>query len=172
MASSSHRVLVAMLVFVAACTACESGAPSAEPGGEQLGTPTTTASATPTSRLLGSGTPPAQAKQQLTADCTNGELDLTSTTATAPGSYTGCVEPGTRVKIRLDSVVGAWGNLTSTSVDVVEIVSQNISPSGELTAQLRASAEGTSVLTTTSLHSGDPHGPPSNAWSLELTVRP
>lgn len=76
------------------------------------------------------------------------------------------------MRIRLAGVIGTWANLTNASSNVVEVVNQNISSTGELTAQLRAAAQGTSVLTTTSLHSGDPHGPPSNACSLELTVRP
>lgn len=162
--------LGALLVLIGTCTACGSGTPSAGPGGEQSGTSTTTASTTPTSRTPGSDLPSAQTKQQVTAECTSGELDLTTTAAASPGDYSVCVKPGTQVRIRLASVSGAWANLTNTSSSVVEVVSQNVSSTGELTAQLRAVTQGASVLASTSIHSGDPHGPPSNAWSLELTV--
>ncbi|MDX8053666.1 hypothetical protein SK571_30210 [Lentzea sp. BCCO 10_0798] len=164
--------LGALLVLIGTCTACGSGTVSAGQGGEQSGAPTTTASATPTSHTPASDTPSAQTKQQLTAECASGELDLTTTAAASPGNYSVCVKTGTQLRIRLASVIGAWANLTNTSSNVVEVVNQNIASTGELAAQLRAAAQGTSVLTTTSLHSGDPHGPPSNAWSLELTVQP
>jgi hypothetical protein len=162
--------LGALLVLVGTCTACAGGSPSAGSGGVGSGAPTTTASATPTSRSAGSDTPSAQTRQQLTTECAGGELDLTNTAAT-PGNYSACVKTGTQVRIRLASVVGTWANLTNSSGDVVDVVNQSISPTGELTAQLRASAQGSSMLTTTSLHSGDPHGPPSNAWSLDLKVQ-
>jgi len=172
--AGSARLTVALgavLVLIGTCTACGSGTLPTGPGGEQSGTPTTTASATPASRTAGSDTPSAQTTQQLTAECASGDLDLATTAAASPGNYSVCVKTGTQIRIRLAGVVGSWPDLANTSGAVVEVVNQSVSSTGELIAQLRAATQGTSVLTTTSIHSGDSHGPPSNAWSLELTVQ-
>lgn len=168
MGLSAHRAIAAVLIGT--CTACQS-TPAASPDWERSGSPTTTASAVPTSHSASTDIPPTQARRQLTYDCASGELDLTKTAAADPGDYSACVKPGTRIRMRLTAVVGAWAELSNTSADTVQITNQQIAPTGGLGAQLRASTAGVSTLKTTSLHAGDPHGPPSYVWSLELTVR-
>lgn len=153
--------------LITLCTACQT--PSAAP---QTEVPPTSTPAATASTAQTNTTTPVQEQHDVTPDCVTGQLDLTNSAATAPGLYRACVSAGTRVSIRIAPPVGAWGPLNNDAADTVEIVDQQVAPSGELTASLVARSAGTSTLSATSIHTGDPHGPPSYLWSLRLTVKP
>ncbi|MET8957327.1 hypothetical protein ACWEO4_43985 [Streptomyces sp. NPDC004393] len=84
-----------------------------------------------------------------------------------------CVHAGTRIQITLKAPPNySWAPVTSSSAKVVTVLDNRLAPDGTRTATARAATPGAATLSSADTYSPDPHGPPSKAWHLTLTVVP
>ena len=126
--------------------------------------PTSTTSSTRQAPQSGTSSTDALSERNLTPNCASGQVDLTGAGA--------CAKVGSRLAIRIAPPIGRWMPFQNSSPSVVAIAEQRTGTGGEVVAELEAVAAGTTTISTTSLHDGDPHGPPSENWTLRLTVEP
>jgi hypothetical protein len=106
----------------------------------------------------------------LTHDCLGGNVSFASS-ATGPGTYTACVRPGTTVAILLAAPpVGGWTRIQSSRHALVVVTAERGRSSGARTASILAKQQGTALITSTSVFAGDPGGPPSYYWKLQLRI--
>lgn len=156
MARSSRPVGVALTAGAVAvligCGASTVVPSSASPGSDPL--PTTSEAAPPTA-----------------ADgCLNGTLRVLYPGADNP-LRTSCVHAGAQIVITL-TAKGAyrWDPVASSNPAVIGRLGSHTSQGGVLVTTLRALRPGTATLTSVDTFTPDPHGPPSQGWSLVVGV--
>ncbi|MER6068126.1 hypothetical protein ABT187_04550 [Streptomyces sp. NPDC001817] len=84
-----------------------------------------------------------------------------------------CVHVGTEIGIALTPFPGyRWARVTSASPTAVVVLDDHLTSDGARSATARATAPGSATLDSADTYTPDPHGPPSRAWRLTLTVVP
>ncbi|MEV5878367.1 hypothetical protein AB0L75_29910 [Streptomyces sp. NPDC052101] len=84
-----------------------------------------------------------------------------------------CVHVGTEIDIALTPSPGyRWAPVTSSSPTTGVVLDDHLATDGTRSATARATAPGTAMLDSADTYTPDPHGPPSRAWQLTLTVIP
>ncbi|EST34861.1 hypothetical protein M878_08335 [Streptomyces roseochromogenus subsp. oscitans DS 12.976] len=82
------------------------------------------------------------------------------------------------MKVFEGSVSGLTGEVQpldqvrSSNQDAVTVLDDRTAPDGTRSAAARAGSPGTAILSSADTYTPDPHGPPSRAWQLTLTVVP
>jgi hypothetical protein len=105
--------------------------------------------------------------------CLSGTLRVLYPAADNP-LHSSCVHTGAQIVITLRARTPAyrWAPVTSSAPAVVTVLSNDVADNGTRTATARASTPGTATLSSADTYTPDPHGPPSQAWQLTLTVVP
>ncbi|MGW7817780.1 hypothetical protein ACWGLF_06515 [Streptomyces puniciscabiei] len=150
--TGARWLAVAALIDPAA--ACASGTGAGAPAEKSLSAPTGS-SATGSTRPCLSGTvtvlhPPADNSLRTT-----------------------CVHVGTTLHLTLEpSANHSWAPVRSSNANTVTVLDGRTAPDGTRSATARAASTGTATLSSADSYTPDPHGPPSRAWRLILTVVP
>jgi hypothetical protein len=105
--------------------------------------------------------------------CLSGTLRVLYPAADNP-LHSSCVHTGTRIVITLRARSSSyrWSPVTSAAPPVVTVLSNELADNGTRSATAQAEAPGTVTLHSADTFTPDPHGPPSQAWQLTLTVVP
>ncbi|WP_146068006.1 hypothetical protein [Streptomyces sp. Ru72] len=87
--------------------------------------------------------------------------------------HSACVHVGTAIRITLKPTANyRWAPVTSSQAKTVTVLDDHPAPGGTRCATARDATAGTATLTSAYTYTPDPHGPPSRAWRLTLTVVP
>ncbi|MGJ5752407.1 hypothetical protein [Streptomyces puniciscabiei] len=84
-----------------------------------------------------------------------------------------CLKLGTTIHLTLKSPANyGWAPVRSSSPNTVTLLDDHTASDGTRSATARAASAGTATLSSADTYTPDPHGPPSRAWQLTLTVVP
>jgi hypothetical protein len=145
-------------------TASSSGAATASSSG------TATTSSSGTATTSSSSAPPTTSTSSA-AKCLSGTFAVVVPTTDNP-VRSACLHLATSVEIELLARRGVTWSAPTVSDPSVAAITDQVTPVGTRHDRLKLLRPGTVTVTSVSSYNPDPHGPPSEQWSLTLTVVP
>jgi hypothetical protein len=129
-----------------------------------------TASSSGSSTTSSSSAPPTTPTSS-TAKCLSGTFAVVVPTTDNP-VRSACLHLATTVEIALLALRGVTWSAPTVSDPSVAAITDQVTPVGTRHDRLKLLRPGTVTVTSLSSYNPDPHGPPSEQWSLTLTVVP
>ncbi|MEU6507849.1 hypothetical protein [Streptomyces sp. NPDC046942] len=169
---------LAVVALIVSAAACASGTGAPGPTEKEPTGPSASGSAISGSASSGpstpepASTPSAGTDGSTTRRCLSGTVTILYPPADNPLRTT-CAHVGTTIRITLKPPPNyRWAPVTSSQPKTVSVFDDHLAPGGTRSAGARAASPGTATLTSAGTYTPDPHGPPSRAWRLTLTVVP
>ncbi|MQY39641.1 hypothetical protein SRB17_76680 [Streptomyces sp. RB17] len=118
----------------------------------------------------GTPAPAGSSASSSTRPCLSGTVTIRYPPADNP-LRTACLQVGTTIHLTLEpSANYSWAPVRSSDPDTVTLLDDHAASDGTRSATARAASAGTATLGSADTYTPDPHGPPSRAWQLTLTV--
>ncbi|MFJ5531047.1 hypothetical protein [Streptomyces sp. NPDC093261] len=155
---------VAALALMVSAAACASGTGATAPA---KNSPSAHAS---TRSSHGTPTAAGPSASRSTRPCLSGTVTVLYPPADNP-LRTACLQVGTTIRLTLKSSANyGWAPVRSSNPNTVTLLDDHTASDGTRSATARAASAGTATLSSADTYTPDPHGPPSRAWQLTLTV--
>ncbi|MGW1809622.1 hypothetical protein [Streptomyces sp. NPDC002078] len=157
---------LAVLALIVSAAACASGTGATAPAENSPSAPTSTRPS------HGTPAPAGSSASSSTRPCLSGTVTVLYPPADNP-LRTACLQVGTTIHLTLKSPANyGWTPVRSSNPNTVTLLDDHTASDGTRSATARAASAGTATLSSADTYTPDPHGPPSRAWQLTLTVVP